>query len=133
MRNRGLVFFLICLAIIAIAELSVLLTTVTPAEATPVQLWIFFACLLVICSLALTPIWYFIKKKLMYRQSRLSYLACLRQSTLFTLALILALFFNTLHILTVWDLVPLCISMLLIEFFFEAEKASPNVPHVTHN
>lgn len=132
MRNRRIAFILICLAIVATAELSVLLTTVTPAQATRAQLWVFFICITVLASLLLAPIWHSLKRLATHRRSRLSFLASLRQVTLLSSVVSLAFFLNALHVLTVWNLIPLLIAMVLVEFFFQADKSTPNTPHVTH-
>jgi hypothetical protein len=129
--SRTILFTIICIVIIAVAELGALVTTVTPAQATTAQLWLFFGCTLVILSTFLAPIWYSLKKAVLSQRMKVSPLASLRQTTLFSLVIVLSFFFNSLKLLTVWDVIPLCISMVLIEFFFQADKFRPTSTNVT--
>lgn len=129
--NRYLQFLLVCVAIISLAELGVLLTSVTPAHATAGQLWAFFVSLFLAFSLLLTPLWHGFKA-FVYRGLPVSSLVSWRQASLFSFVVILSFFFNSLKILSVWDVVPLSISMVLLELFFQADKTrlTSALPHV---
>jgi len=129
--SRQALFAIICIFIIAVAELGAILTTVSPSQATATQLWLFFGCLVAVLTIVLAPIWYSLKKALLSTRMKVSAIACLRQTCLFSLIVVVSFFFNSLKILTLWDVIPLCISMILVEFFFQADKTRPissNVP-----
>lgn len=129
--SRPVLFVVISVFMVAVAELGALLTTVTPAQASQTQLWLFFCSILATVSILLTPLWYSVKKAVLSQRMTVSSLACLRQSFLFSLVVVVSLFFNSLQILTLWDIIPLCISMILIEFFFQADKSRPTSSHVS--
>ena len=129
--NRYFLFVVISVFIIATAELGALATTVTPAQATPTQLWLFFTSLTITLGILLAPIWHNLKKTVISKRMRVSATASLRQTLLFSLIIVVGLFFNSLKILTLWDIIPLGISMVLIEFFFQADKTRSQPSHVS--
>jgi len=49
-------------------------------------------------------------------------LSSIRQAALISIVILFSLFFNTLGILHLWDMIPLILAAVLIEFFFQAEK-----------
>jgi hypothetical protein len=125
MKNRILLFIIIALAIVSAAQLSTLLISTSPYTATKATLWSFF----ISAYLALTfwggLVWYIVRQ-LVHRRSN-SLLVALRQAALVSMIIVLSFFFNTLGIFTLWDVAPLAIAAILIEFFFQAEKK----PHAT--
>ena len=123
MKQSLLLFGIIAVGIIAAAELAVIYTTLSPHQAGRDTLWTFFICLYLTLSSLLTLVWQGIKRYLIYRYSKPSLTASLRQAAIFSLIIVLAMFFRSLDILSLWDIVPLFISALLIEFFFQANKS----------
>jgi hypothetical protein len=122
MLNRTVLFLVICLVILALAELVTVVTSVSPAIAGRGQLWFFFGSFWIVLTAILGSIWHLFKSRLVYYRARtVPVFVSLRQAGLVALVATLALFFNSLQILSVWDILPLAISMLLVEFFFEAE------------
>ena len=122
MRDRTFLFILIALGLVSTAEFFVIFTTISPAEANTQVFWMFFLCLFVSLSTLMALIWHPIKSWI-HRSKHLSRIASLRQTTLISLVITLSIFFKSLHILTLWDIIPLAISALLIEFFFQADKS----------
>jgi hypothetical protein len=122
MRKHHLLFFVVTASIVSAAELLSVVLTVQPATATRVELWTFFISLFAALSTSVGLLLYAIRR---YRQKRSLHTAltsCLRQAALGSLVVVLILFFNTLGVLQVWDIVPLIAAAFLIEFFFQAEK-----------
>ncbi|MBU6389795.1 hypothetical protein KGQ71_04770 [Patescibacteria group bacterium] len=124
MKERIIIFLLVACGVIATAELGVILTTVSPYTANKDVLWTFFVCLFLSLTTLLTIIWHFGKKKAQGEMERVSIFASIRQIGLLSAVVVLSLFFRSLGILTLWDIIPLAISALLIEFFFQADKST---------
>jgi len=121
MRNIAL-FLLLALGILSAAELTVVLTTVPPETASRQELWTFFISLGIVIGSWGSLIWHTIKSRLIYRVNPPALTATVRQAFLFSAVVTLGLFFNSLGILSVWDILPLGLATVLIEFFFQAEK-----------
>ena len=120
---RITLFITICVTILAAAEVATIVTSISPLQAGPLQLEMFFTSLWVCLTGIMVFIWHAIKQRAIYRFRNVSILVSLRQAALFSGLVVLSLFFNALHILTLWDIVPLILSALLIEFFFQAETS----------
>ena len=125
MVTRYTIFAALCLAILSLAQLATILTTISPATASPSALWLFFGSGFVFLTMAGGLVWYLIKRQLIYRRTAVSLFVCLRQTALFSAVLTLTAFFSSLQILSLWDIVPLAIAVVLIELFFQAEKVHP--------
>jgi hypothetical protein len=123
MRQPTLIFCIIGIGVLSIAELVSLSTTVAPHSASNSELWAFFISLFGTCTCILFGLWYIIKKSIAFKGPQPKIFITLRQASLFSLVIVLSLFFNSLHILSIWDIVPLLVSAVLIEFFFQAEKS----------
>lgn len=121
MKDRTLLFFLIALSIICSAEAFVILTTIPPATADTQVYWLLFLCLFGAVAGILSLIWHPIKSAIHHSKS-LSRMVSIRQTSFISLILVLLLFFKSIGILTIWDSLPLLISVVLVEFFFEADK-----------
>lgn len=124
MKERKLLFFLYVLGIVSITELSVIVTTVSPQAAETQGVTVFFACLLGALTSVLSLIWHPIRAAI-HHNPTMSRWVSLRQSFLVSLLITLTLLFKSLGIMTIWDIFPLAISALLIEFFFQADKSAP--------
>lgn len=125
MRTRQFVFVILALGIVSVAELSVIVTTISPRAATEETYWVFFLSLFLALTSVGSLAWYILKRYLIYRSSSVRLWPSLRQSALFSLITVLSLFFNSLGILSFWDIIPLIIAAILIEFFFQADKSHP--------
>ncbi|MEI6477894.1 MAG: hypothetical protein WCO52_02810 [bacterium] len=123
MRERRILFVLIALGILSSAELFVILTTIAPSGADKQVLWLLFVCLFTSVSIGLSLVWHPVKQTI-HRSERVSRLSSLRQTALISLVLTLVLLFRSLSIFSLWDIIPLAISAILIEFFFQADKTS---------
>jgi len=128
MRQATLLFFIILVGAVAGAEFAVVATTVAPKTANQAELWTFFTCLFVTASVVLTLIWHLLRIILRFRGFRPPLWVSLRQATIFSLVVVLGLFFKSLSVLSLWDVFPLIVSAVLIEFFFQAEKSSHHEP-----
>lgn len=122
MRNRVVIFLLFALSVLATSEFVVVFTTISPLSGGEEVYIAFFASLFLMLTTISSLIWYSIKRYLIYRRITPSLFTCVRQCALICSIIVLALFFNSLSILSFWDIAPLFISAILIEFFFQAEK-----------
>ncbi|HSI20619.1 MAG TPA: hypothetical protein VLA04_02850 [Verrucomicrobiae bacterium] len=127
MRTRIALFFLLALGIISSAELTSIVLTLSPYKATPAELWLFFISLYCTSTIVLGFLWQGIRFVRSHRASHPSLWTSLRQAGLLCLVIILSFFFNTLGIFQFWDVIPLIVAAILIEFFFQADKK----PHAT--
>ena len=121
--QRIFIFILICITVLSGAEVATIVTSVTPLQASSTHIGFFFGSLWLFLTGIATFIWHPIKQRVVYRFRSISFFVSLRQATLFSALLVLALFFNALRILTLWDILPLAFSTLLIEFFFQADTS----------
>ena len=134
MKRQALLFLILALGIICTAEWLVIFTSVSPKGAGQQTYWIFFASAFGSLSCIFSLIWYLVKSRLIYRSSNVSLGIAFRQAVLFSLVIVLTLFFKSLGILALWDLIPIALSAILIEFFFQANKSStPNIPNTPHH
>lgn len=124
MPKPHLLFFLLTILILAASELAVVLFTVSPVHATSTVYWTFFGSLFFSLASLLSLTWYGVKRSLIYRSNSVPMWPAIRQASLLALLVSLSLFLYSLHIASLWDLVPLAIAALLIEFFFQADKTS---------
>lgn len=120
MKNRILLFIIIALAIISTAQLSTILLSTSPYTASKATLWTFFISLYLTLTLWGSMVWFLIRR-LIHRRAH-SLFTAFRQVALVMMIIILGFFFNTLGIFTLWDIAPLILAAVLIEFFFQAEK-----------
>jgi hypothetical protein len=127
MRTRIALFVILAVGIISVAQLSSLLVSTSPYGATSSELWLFFIslffCVTVLVGLVLYGFRYLRQRRLVKPLLWPSF----RQSALASLVITLSLFFNTLAIFQIWNIIPLIIAAVLIEFFFQADKK----PHAT--
>jgi hypothetical protein len=134
MNQAPPLFLAIVVGTLGIAELSVLGTSVSPVTATNAELAVFFVSLFAALTGVTGLLWHAVRHALSPRPlHRHSLWTSLRQAALLSLVIVLALLFSSLGILTLWDLMPLAVSALLIEFFFQAEKTSHIRPTSTTN
>lgn len=124
MRNLTL-FVLLCVGILSVAELTVIVSSVPPSEASRQELYSFFVALAIALGSWGSLVWHGIKSRILYRFNKPSLLGSVRQALIASTVITLCLFFNSLGILSLWDIVPLVLAAVLIEFFFQAEKTSP--------
>jgi hypothetical protein len=124
MNNRRILFFLITVGIVACAEFFVVVTTIKPIGAGKDVHWTFYVCLYLALTSLVTLVWHQVKCHI-YKHVTPPLITSVRQSALVALLVVLGIFFKSLGIVTVWDIIPLIISVILIEFFFQAEKSSP--------
>lgn len=127
MKDRIFLFLLIAAGIISMAELFVILTTISPLETSTGVLWLFFICLFFSISTILSLLWHPLRSFIHHRQGLPRWIS-VRQASLVSLVIVLIIFFKSLGILTLWDSVPLVFSIILIEFFFQADKIPKNTP-----
>lgn len=120
---RSTLFILICVTVLAGAEAATIVTSITPAQAGAGQLELFFGSLWICLTGLATFAWHALKQRIVYRFRSVSIFVSLRQAALISAVLVLALFFNAFRILTLWDILPLALSVLLIEFFFQADTS----------
>lgn len=125
MKHRIAVFFILLLTICSISMLAVIMTSYYPANAPTAALWLFFASLFCLFTAIFTTIWHFLKKLFVSKFAPPSIWSSIRQAALFSVVLVSGLFFNSLKTLSLWDLVPLCVAAILIEFFFQSDKQYP--------
>jgi hypothetical protein len=123
MRTQTLLFLLIAAGILGFSEFLVIVNTIPPHTADQNVFWAFFVSLFIGLTGILSLGWYVLKRYLVHRGGPISLLGAVRQAGLVSLIIVLSLFFKSLGILSLWEFVPLCISALLIEFFFQAEKS----------
>ncbi len=127
MRTRIALFILIALGIVSGAQLSSTLLTTSPYSAGRTELWLFFITLYICLTIVLGLIWYGIRHISLRRGTRPALWPAIRQAALLSLVIVLSTFFHTLGIFQFWDIIPLALAAVLIEFFFQAEKK----PHAT--
>jgi hypothetical protein len=127
MQHRITLFIILAVGIISTAQLTSLLLTVSPYTASSQSLWAFFITLYFSFTSIFSLVWYWVKRTFGKLKHTVSFFACIRQVALVGLVLILAFFFSSLEIFQVWDIIPLVIAAVLIEFFFQADKK----PHAT--
>lgn len=127
MRTRVALFFILAIGIVSGAQLSSIILTTTPREAEPNDLWLFFISLYVCLTAIVTLLWYGVRHLRRQRINKPPLFSSFRQAALLCLVFVLSLYFNTLGIFQFWDVIPLAIAAILIEFFFQAEKK----PHAT--
>jgi ABC-type nickel/cobalt efflux system permease component RcnA len=127
MHTRLTLFIIVALAILSAAQLSSVTLTVSPRSATSAELWLFFVSLFVLLSTGIGLIWHAARRLRAKRGGKPVLLTSIRQAGLLSLVVVLSLFFNTLGIFQFWDIIPLVLAAVLIEFFFQAEKK----PHAT--
>lgn len=123
MRQRVVTFIVIAVAIISTAQLLTTVLSVSPYTASPAVLRLFFLSLFACLTCFGGIIWYAIRRYLIFSRLQPNLVSCIRQAGLVSLVIVLSLFFNSLSIFRVWDLLPLSIAATLIEFFFQADKA----------
>jgi hypothetical protein len=124
MRNL-LLFLLFAVGTLAVAEVAAIVTTTSPYNASESVLSTFYISVFVGSTATLTLLWYWFKKYVVYHYSKTPGLAAtLRQAGLFSGIVVLCLFFNSLNILSAWEIIPLLLSAILIEFFFQADKST---------
>ena len=122
MNQASIIFLILVIGVLGGAELATISNSVSPYTAGKTELWAFFLSFFALLSSIFTIIWYTVKKYLFYKLTKPSLLVAWRQASLIALVIVLSLFFNSLKILSLWDIIPLVISTVLIEFFFQAEK-----------
>lgn len=128
MRTRIALFVLVAVGIICGAQLSSILLTVSPYGANSSELWLFFVTLYLCSTVILGLAWYGLRHIIRTRRtSKPALWPCFRQAGLLSLVASLSIFFHTLGIFQFWDIIPLIIAAILIEFFFQADKT----PHAT--
>lgn len=128
MKKQIFLFLIIALGIIATAELLSIISTVNPMQTTQEVLWAFFISLFISSSSILSLLWHTVKKVFIYRNSTPWLWTSVRQASLLCLIVTLSLFFNSLGIFSFWEFIPLLISAILIEFFFQADKSPLDQP-----
>ncbi len=117
------VFLLICLGIISITQLIAVVNDTSPVGASQATLWTFFISLFLSFGSLLVMVWHAIKRLFLTRRlPSASLLTSLRQSFLVSGLVTVCLFLNSLSLLHIWDVVPLAIAAVLVEFYFQAEK-----------
>jgi hypothetical protein len=118
-----MLFAVIAVGIIAGAQLVTIVAAVSPATASETELWVFFLSLFVTLTTSCTMIWYGIQKVLAKRRVHIPrFTRCLRQATLVASLITFTLFLNSINVFQIWDIFPLIVAGVLIEFFFQAEK-----------
>lgn len=122
MRTRIALFVLLAIGIICGAQLSSMLLTVSPYTADRSELWLFFITFYISTSILLGLIWYGARHLRPRRTARPLLWPSFRQAALVSLVLCLSIFFHTLGIFQLWNVIPLIIAAVLIEFFFQADK-----------
>ena len=122
MSYRVILFFVLAVAIISTAQLSTTVLSSSPYSASTDTLWSFYISAFISLSCILGLILYGIRVRTNRLPQVRALLISIRQSALLSLVILLSLFFNTLRILQLWNIVPLILAAILIEFFFQAEK-----------
>jgi hypothetical protein len=125
MSQRFAVFFITVIGILSSAGLAVVVMNYLPRTAPGYVLWAFFLSVFGLGTTLGTLIWHIIKRAIFYRLYRPSVWVSFRQAALASGLAVTGFFFNSLGIFRVWDMVPLTIAALLIEFFFQADKTDP--------
>ncbi|CAN5197765.1 hypothetical protein BH11PAT4_BH11PAT4_7380 [soil metagenome] len=127
-----MLFAVIAVGIIAGAQLVTIIAAVTPTSASETELWVFFISLFVALATSFTLMWYGMQKvQAKRRVHNPRFTRCMRQATLVAALITFTLFLNSINVFQIWDIFPLIVAGVLIEFFFQAEKR----PHASlrHN
>lgn len=127
MRARIALFVILAVGIISAAQLVSALLTTSPYTASPADLRLFFVSLYLCLTVVLGFVLYGLRQLRARRTGALPLWPSFRQAGLVSVVLVLSIFFNTLGIFQFWDVIPLALAAVLIEFFFQAEKK----PHAT--
>ncbi len=122
MPHRVILFLVIAAAIISSAQLISVVLSTSPYTASQSVLWEFYVSAFISSSCILGMIIHGIRVRFNKVHLLSNLLTSLRQAALITTVILLSLFFNTLSILKLWDMIPLVLAAVLIEFFFQAEK-----------
>ncbi len=123
MSQRFYQFLVFLLAAIATAQLVVIVTSLSPFLNGKDVVWGFFLSLFFSLLGWITLIWHAVKSRI-HRSETISLLVSFRQALLFSAVTVVSVFFYTIQVLSIWDLIPLVFSALLLEFFFQANKTS---------
>ncbi len=116
-------FVFIIISVIAGALLFSIVNAGSPSQASTLTLWAVFGSFTLVLTAGISLLWHMLR--LLWSKRGLhvpKFLTSVRQSFLFSLLLTLSLFLNSLNLFQVWDALPLVIALILVEFFFQAEK-----------
>lgn len=123
MNKQILLFLILAIGIVSLASLLVIGLSISPYLASREIMWAFFISLQLFITCFFGLLWHNLKKLFLHHFFTPSLWPSLRQAAIFSAIIVLALFFNSLGILALWDIIPLSISAVLFEFFFQADKS----------
>ena len=125
--SSPLVYFgIIALGVVAAAQLFSVTASSVPLEASRAELWTFFISLWITLATGIAGIWHGLRITIFRRRMRSTgFLISYRQALLLAGVITITGFMNSLELLQAWDIIPLIIAAVLLEFFFQAQK----VPH----
>jgi hypothetical protein len=118
---------IVAAGIISTAQFVSIIGSVSPIGASDSLLWNVFLSAFISFSCIFGIGLYALRRKFRRMSGTVSLIRSVRQAALGSAVFLLSLFFNTLGILQTWEVIPLIIAAVLIEFFFQAEKR----PHAT--
>lgn len=123
MSKQILLFLILAIGIISLASLLVIGLSISPYSASREIMWAFFISLQLFLTSFFSLLWHNLKRLFIYRFSTPSLWPSVRQAAILAAIIVLSTFFNSLGILALWDIIPLSISAVLFEFFFQADKS----------
>jgi drug/metabolite transporter (DMT)-like permease len=116
-------FAVIAAGIVAGALLATTVASTSPQSAEKADFWVVFVALFVLLTSFGTLAWYFLQRILAKKLIHIpSFYRCLRQASLVAGIVTFTIFLNSINVFQIWDIFPLIVAGVLIEFFFQAEK-----------
>lgn len=126
MKTRLYLFVFFCLTLFSLGFFILILSNINPFDSDILTISMFFVSLFIFITGILTLIGFYIRVRVSNNEIFFAnFKPSLRQATLFSLALIGILIFQSLKVLTWWDALMLTLSILLIELYFQNKNTIP--------
>lgn len=122
MGKKIIIFILIALFAVSGSVFFTIVNSFSPNDHNTFVIWGFFISIFGICLSVLTPIWHGIKTMLLPKSFHIKMIASMRQAALISAVITATTFLRSLNILSLWDILPLLVAAILIEFFFQSDK-----------
>lgn len=122
------IFIVIVVGVLAFAQLITVSASVAPEQASKPELWLFFISMFFGLTTVFASLWHLLRRTLLrMRMRNVSFFVSYRQAALVAGVITFSFFLNSLHVFQLFDLIPLVLAVVLLEFFFQAEKT----PHAS--
>lgn len=115
-------FIILCIFTISVAGISVIVTSYAPETAPKSALILLYISIAGLGSTLFGSIIHLLKVIIGSRFFVPNVWVSMRQGFFFSIILTVTILLNTLKILSVLEIVPIAIALILLEFFFQADK-----------